>query len=101
MYPSMYKMWGIILITYSISCKSVSRFWLSSSKTIIMYFQDILAILVSADGTDSSDEQICQVRLALMQVPSTDEVLPCLLQTFKMQKFSKKKLNVPSHCLII
>lgn len=55
-----------------------------------MYFQDIFAILVSADGTDSSDVQVCQVRLALMRVPSTDEVLPCLLQTFKMQKFSKR-----------
>lgn len=68
-----------------------------------MYFQDIFGILASADGTDPSDMQVCQIRLALMQVHNTDEVLPCWLKTFKLQKFSKKKkkLSVPSRCLIV
>lgn len=64
-----------------------------------MYFQDIFAISVYAGETDLSGVQVslnklCRVRLTLMQVPSTEEVLPCLLPMEVLEKRGGKNLSV-------
>lgn len=72
-----------------------------------MYFESISAF-PSADGTNSSDVQFskktkqtkaCQVRLALMQVASTNEVLLCYYQRLNSEML--KKIKCAFHCLII